>query len=203
MTIQLWAAYALTELTLSLMPGPAVLFVASQGTQSGARGGMVAALGVVVGNSVYFGLSALGLGSLLLASATVFGVLRWVGVAYLVLLGARLILRKESMTPAADAPPTGSAFARGMVTQLANPKALVFFTAVLPPFVTPGRGAAMQFAILGTTSIVVEYPVLVLYAWVAGRVRCVVSRRMTRWRDRFAGALLVSTGARLALSRPL
>jgi threonine/homoserine/homoserine lactone efflux protein len=61
----------------------------------------------------------------------------------------------------------------------------------------------MQFAILGTTSIVVEYPVLVLYAWVAGRVRRLVSRRMTRWRDRFAGALLVSTGARLALSRPL
>ena len=163
---------------------------------------MVAALGVVVGNSVYFGLSALGLGSLLAASATVFGVLRWLGVAYLVFLGSRLIFRKQSTTQSAnEQPPKGSAFVRGVVTQLANPKALVYFTVVLPPFVQPGRGAAMQFAILGATSIVVEYPVLVAYAWVASRVRRVMSRRTTRWRDRFAGALLVGTGARLALSR--
>jgi threonine/homoserine/homoserine lactone efflux protein len=59
----------------------------------------------------------------------------------------------------------------------------------------------VQFAILGTTSIVVEYPVLVVYAVIAGRVQRLVGKRTVKWRERISGALLVGTGARLALAR--
>jgi len=197
--MKLWAAYALTELALSFVPGPAVLFVASQGTLGGARRGTSAALGVVTGNSVYFALSALGLGSLLVASVRVFEVLRLIGVGYLVFLGLRLLFRRNAGARTEREPARGNSFARGLLTQLANPKALIFFTVVLPPFVSLGRGATTQFLVLGVTSALVEFPVLTLYAWIAGRMRHVMSTR-TGWRDRIAGSLLVGTGARLALS---
>jgi len=200
--MRLWAAYALTELALSFVPGPAVLLVASQGTMSGTRRGAFAALSVVVGNSVYFAVSALGLGSILIASAAAFDVLRWIGVAYLVFLGLRLATKRGAKSFPDDEPVRGRPFVRGIVTQLANPKALVFFTIVLPPFVTPRRGAAAQFALLGATSVVIELPVLVLYGWLASRMRGLLAGR-TKWRDRVAGTLIVGTGARLAFLRGL
>lgn len=200
MSIRVWAAYALTEFLLSLVPGPAVLFVASQGTQNGARHGALGAAGVVAGNSAYFALSALGLGAVLLASASVFNVMRFIGVAYLAFLGVRLIFAKQG-TACDTRAPSGNAFVRGAITQLANPKAILFFTVVLPPFVSPGHGAALQFAVLGVTSIVVEFPVLVVYAWLGSRLRHLVTGRHAWWRDRAAGALLVGTGARLAFLR--
>jgi len=200
--MRLYLAYALTELALSFVPGPAVFFVASQGTLGGARRGTLGALGIVVGNSVYFALSALGLGSLIVASSTAFGVLRWVGVAYLTLIGLRLVLRRNTLTPDPKQPPSGNAFVRGVVTQLANPKALIYFTVVLPPFVSSSRGTMLQFVVLGVTSALIEFPVLTFYGWIAGRMRTAIGRR-PRGRDRIAGALLIGTGARLALVRSL
>ena len=93
---------------------------------------------------------------------------------------------------------TRSFFVQGLWTQLLNPKALLFFTALLPQFIAPEQGAlAVQFLTLAVVSITVELPVLLLYGWLADRGRQRLSPRLTLLGGRAAGALLVGTGVSL------
>ncbi len=92
MTLATILLFALTELALSVSPGPAVFLVVSQGMKAGFRGSLRGTLGVVTGELIFFILSALGLGALLLASQPVFTLVKWLGALYLVYLGLELIL---------------------------------------------------------------------------------------------------------------
>jgi homoserine/homoserine lactone efflux protein len=184
------------ELVLCLTPGPAVLLVISQAMRRGFRASLRGALGILAGNSIYFALSAVGLGALLIASARVFEVLRWLGAAYLVLLGLKMIFARKQ--PDSGAPMLEErSFMQGLVTQLANPKAIVFFTALLPQFVDPKAGRLpLQFLILGMISIFIELPVLAAYGFLADRGRELYGRH-GRWVERFAGGFLVAAGVKL------
>jgi homoserine/homoserine lactone efflux protein len=195
--------FAATELLLSLTPGPAVLLVVSQGIRRGFRSSTRGAAGILTGNAIYFALSAAGLGALLLASKRVFDILQIAGAAYLALLGLKMLIRPGRVSD--DVPvrtndrETGS-FVQGLVTQLANPKAIVFFTALLPQFVDPTRAVAMQFVILGVISILVELPVLLLYGFAADRGRARYGKHAPVF-ERLAGACLIAAGAKLAAMR--
>jgi threonine/homoserine/homoserine lactone efflux protein len=192
--------FALMELVLCLTPGPAVLLVISQAMRRGFRASFRGALGILAGNSLYFALSAVGLGALLLASARVFDALRWFGAAYLVLIGLKMIFTRKE--PETGAPQTEErSFVQGLVTQLANPKAVVFFTALLPQFVDPKAGALpFQFLILGVISIFIELPVLCAYGFLADRGRELYGRH-GKWVERAAGGFLVAAGLKLAATR--
>lgn len=200
MSVSSLILFAAMELVLCLTPGPAVLLVISQAMRRGFRASLRGALGILAGNSLYFALSAVGLGALLIASARVFEVLRWLGAAYLVLLGLKMIFARKQ--PAADAPATEErSFMQGLVTQLANPKAIVFFTALLPQFVDPKAGRLpLQLLILGAISIVIELPVLAAYGFLADRGRELYGRH-GRWVERIAGGFLVAAGVKLAATR--
>jgi homoserine/homoserine lactone efflux protein len=194
--------FAATELLLSLTPGPAVLLVISQGIRRGFRSSTRGAAGILTGNAIYFALCAAGLGALLLASKRVFDLLQIAGAAYLALLGLKMLLlpdRVDERVDVSDARGAGS-FVQGLLTQLANPKAIVFFTALLPQFVDPARPVAMQFVILGVISIVVELPVLLLYGYAADRGRARYGRHAPLF-QRLAGACLIAAGAKLAAMR--
>jgi threonine/homoserine/homoserine lactone efflux protein len=193
--------FAATEFLLSLTPGPAVLLVVSQGMRRGFRTSTRGAAGILTGNALYFALSAAGLGALLLASKRVFAVMQIVGAGYLVLLGLKMLVwpaREEE----GDAPKEGNVgpFLQGLVTQLANPKAIVFFAALLPQFVDPTRPVAVQFLVLGVISISVELPVLLMYGFAADRGRALY-RKHSRMFERLAGACLIAAGAKLAAMR--
>jgi threonine/homoserine/homoserine lactone efflux protein len=192
--------FAAMELVLCFTPGPAVLLVVSQAMKRGFRPSMGGAFGILTGNGLYFALSAAGLGALLIASRTVFEVIKWIGAGYLILLGLKMIF--IAPPPADDAPPasTGGNFLQGLVTQLANPKAIVFFTALLPQFIDPNGPVTLQFVVLGLISTVIELPVLAFYAFAADRGRALY-RRHTRLIERIAGGLLVAAGAKLAATR--
>jgi threonine/homoserine/homoserine lactone efflux protein len=192
--------FSAMEVVLCFTPGPAVLLVVSQSMQRGLRPSLRGALGILTGNAIYFALSAAGLGAILIASRTLFEVLRWFGAGYLVVIGARMILRPAS---ASNAPPTRRAlgtFAQGLLTQLANPKAIVFFTALLPQFIDPHGPVTLQFVILGILSTVIEFPVLATYAFAADRGRAAYSRHAPLI-ERLAGACLIAAGAKLAMTR--
>ncbi|HEX8411160.1 MAG TPA: LysE family translocator [Thermoanaerobaculia bacterium] len=194
--------FAATELLLSLTPGPAVLLVVSQGMRRGAAVSRRGAAGILTGNAIYFALSAAGLGALLIASKRVFDVLQLAGAAYLVLLGVKMLLwpgREEVSLEVSEGRGT-KAFMQGLLTQLANPKAIVFFTALLPQFVDPAKPVAMQFVILGVISIVVELPVLLLYGYAADHGRAIYGKHAPLV-ERLAGACLVAAGAKLAAMR--
>lgn len=196
--------FAATELLLSMTPGPAVLLVVSQGIRRGYRSSTRGAAGILTGNALYFALSAAGLGALLIASKRVFDVLQIAGAAYLVLIGLKMLIKparpvEQSERAIEDVSHAGS-FVQGLLTQLANPKAIVFFTALLPQFIDPTRPVAMQLLILGVISIVVELPVLLLYGYAADRGRARYGKHAALF-ERLAGACLIAAGAKLASMR--
>lgn len=195
--------FAATEFLLSLTPGPAVLLVVSQGIRRGFRSSTRGAAGILTGNAIYFALSAAGLGALLLASKRVFDVLQIAGAAYLVLLGLKMLIkpaRADDGVPVTTNDRETGSFVQGLLTQLANPKAIVFFTALLPQFVDPTRAVAMQFVILGVISIVVELPVLLMYGFAADRGRARYGKHAPLF-ERLAGACLIAAGSKLAAMR--
>lgn len=196
--------FLLTQLAMALSPGPAVLLTVSHAARHGTRAGALAATGIVTGTALWVVLSALGLTALLLASPLAFAVVKWVGAAYLVVLGLRLAFGRAAAPARADAPPAERrVMVQGVVTQLANPKAMIFFGALLPQFIDPARDALPQLALLGAITVVDEWLVLLGYAWVADRsARLAHGPRALAWFDRIAGGLLLGAGAKLALLAP-
>jgi len=203
MTLTTWLLFVLMETPLCLTPGPAVLFVFAHGLRYGRAKAIWANLGILAGNAFYFVLSATGLGMLVKASHEAFLFVKWAGAAYLIFLGVRMMWSGAGVphalegAPEARTTPGGAhIFGRGILLQLANPKALIFFTAFLPQFVTPGAPIARQMLILGVTSTVLEFFILAGYGWFASRL----SGRFARYINRAAGAMLVACGAGLALT---
>jgi threonine/homoserine/homoserine lactone efflux protein len=206
MSGEIWLLFALTETVLCFTPGPAVLLVLSQGLARGTASSLWANLGILAGNTMYFILSASSLGALLVASYDLFALIRWGGAVYLVWLGVTTFRGRSSVLsvapPGATARGRGRIFANGFVLQAANPKALVFFTALLPQFIDPGGDVVVQVAILALTSVVIEFMVLLGYGALAGRLTVWASRpRLRVLTNRVAGALLVTAGVGTAALR--
>lgn len=205
MTIEAWALFCLTELLLCLNPGPSALLVISLGLTRGQSAGVLATVGVLAANAVYFTLSASGLVAVHSLSAEAFLAIKWVGAAYLIWLGARMILRSFRVQDAGRFWSAGvsvrRSFWQGFVTQGANPNLLVYFTAILPQFVDPARPLAGQVAILACSSFVIEFTVLSLYSALAFRAGRRATRRFRLVAERLGGGLLVAAGAGLASLR--
>jgi homoserine/homoserine lactone efflux protein len=208
MSVESWLMFCLTETVLSFTPGPAVLLVLSLSLSRGAASGFRASLGILSANAMYFVISATGLGALILASWELFTVMKWLGAAYLIWRGARMIVSsKRSLVPGRldPDPARGKAalgsFPYGFLTQGANPKALVFFTAILPQFINPQRAIGAQLTILGVSSIVIELVVLSIYVAACRRTRGFAQRaRFAVPLERVGGALLIGAGMRLAVT---
>jgi len=195
-----------TETALCLTPGPAVLFVVSQGLSYGAARSLWANFGILAANALYFVLSALGLGAVLLTSHSVFLLIRWAGAAYLIFLGLRTFLGKGEAFAEFPAPAVNTGLGRrlllrGVVLQAVNPKSLIFFTALLPQFIDPKGPVGWQVLILGVSSVVVEFFVLCGYGLFAGRAAGLAKEpRYARLTNRLAGACLILAATGVALA---
>ena len=147
MTFKTWLLFLVMETALSLSPGPAVFYTVSQGVRGALRRTLPAAAGILTANGIYFALSATSLGAIIAASARFFTVAKWVGAAYLVYLGLKALrsanidaLRLRWMeTPKKRDQDLRSVYLGALTLQLANPKALLFFLALLPQFIDPGN----------------------------------------------------------------
>ena len=194
---ELWLAFVATEGLLCVTPGPAVLMVIAHGLRRGVPAGLCATLGILSGNTFYFALSATSLGALIAASYEMFLVVKWAGAAYLIWLGIAMFRGRSSPMSANPAQklPLLRVFANGVALQLANPKALLFFIALLPQFIEPGQPIMPQIIILGVTSVVLEFLALLAYGIVASRCRVAVARsQYARLTDRIAGSCLIGAG---------
>jgi homoserine/homoserine lactone efflux protein len=205
MSFETWLLFCVTEAVLCITPGPAVLLVVSMALTRGPSAGFGASLGILVANAAYFAISATSLGALLLASSELFAVVKWAGAAYLIWTGTRMLLATGSSDEASPEQPQTrrlGAFSYGVLTQGANPKAIVFFSAILPQFVDPRGPIGVQLLVLGISSIVIELLVLSLYVAACGRARGLSrNSRVTRPLARMGGVLLIGAGARLAFYR--
>jgi homoserine/homoserine lactone efflux protein len=203
MTFKTWLLFLVMETALSLSPGPAVFYVVSQGARGALRRSTPAALGIIAANAIYFSLSATSLGAIIAASARFFAIAKWAGAAYLIYLGIKA-LRSAGSSHAVDLGVSSPAekgdrrrvFLGALTLQLANPKALLFFLALLPQFIDPTRAVVPQMLILAATSMLPEFCILVSYGWLAHRAlhasaKFGMSRNMNRWLAWIEGAGLL------------
>lgn len=204
MTWTIWGWYLLTELVVDLSPGPAVFFVVSQALRGGLRRSLWGALGIISVNVLFFLLSAVGLTAMLVASHELFQVVKWVGAAYLVWVGIQTFRGEGTValapTNGPDAGPSGAAtYWRGVVLQFANPKAIIFFTALLPQFIRPNEPVFRQMFVLCMTAVVAELIVLFGYGLLAGSLSTIARQpRYAKITNRVSGALLIGAGAGVA-----
>jgi homoserine/homoserine lactone efflux protein len=205
MSWETWVLFLITETLLCLSPGPAVLLVLSQALTRGPRGSMLSSAGILSANTLYFVLSATSLGALLVASYDLFFLVKWIGAAYLIYLGASAFFEKSSvLVVSRDAAEAGTwkLFGNGFVLQAANPKNLLFFTAILPQFIDVARPLGSQIVILGVTSVVLEFFILLGYGLLASRAtRLAAQQRFAAWTNRLAGSMLIGAGLGLVALR--
>lgn len=202
---------------LNLTPGPDVLYIVSNALKSGTRAGIVAGLGITTGCFMHIFAAAVGVGALLATSAMAFTVLKWLGAAYLMWMGVRILLSRpsgEGGSAAAIAAAQGGAlsgaatslskvFLGGFWTNVLNPKVAIFFLAFVPQFISPGsENKALVFVLLGVLFNVNAIPVNTGWAlaagWMARRVGTV--QRAMHWMDRAAGFMFVGFGLKLAMT---
>jgi threonine/homoserine/homoserine lactone efflux protein len=183
---QLYIAYLGVMFVFVITPGPAILFAVATGVQQGAPGVALATAGMNLGNVVWYIAAALGLSALAATFPTAFEVLRWAGIAYLVWLGLRnLWAARHAEAPHGSAIRfTGRPFRDGLVVQLANPKALLFMTGVLPPFIAPDRPLWPQIALFAAASITFDVIAMMAY----GLGGAAFAHRLTQPRARRAFA---------------
>jgi threonine/homoserine/homoserine lactone efflux protein len=200
--------FILSGLLLNIAPGPDNAYIVGRSVQIGWRGGAAAALGISTGCLVHVFAAAAGLSALLMASAAVFTLVKWVGAAYLCFLGIMMLLSRppaaaaDAVTAMHDPVSLRQVFWQGALTNVLNPKVALFFIAFLPQFVAaeaPLKGLA--FLLLGVIFIFNStlwcLGVAAFAARAAGRVR--QSGRAMAWVNRGLGGLFVFLGARIAL----
>jgi homoserine/homoserine lactone efflux protein len=199
MTFDTWLTFTILEFFLCLTPGPAVLFVTTTAAARGLRAGLIATAGILTSNVMYFVISGTGVAALLLASPVLFNILRWGGGAYLLLLGADMLFRAPAPQAEATAAPGDISILHGFMIQTLNPKAIAFFSALLPQFIDPAVAVLPQMTILTVTSVLVEAGVMAFYIWLVLRFGKQAGARGHLWFRRLGGAFLVLAAIRLAL----
>ena len=201
------ALFAGAALALLVVPGPAVVYIVSQSIEHGRRAGLVSMLGVQVGGLVHVAAAALGLSALLVQSALAFNVVKYAGAAYLIFLGLRRLLTREAEPPTGARAPRrlDRLFRQGIVVNVLNPKAALFFFAFLPQFVAVDEGAVgFQIAVLGLVFILLAVVSDGLYAVAAGTASGWLrgSRHFVRAERWVTGTVLVGLGVTAALTSP-
>ena len=198
------AFLVVTTLT-SFVPGPAVIFVMSQAAWRGPRAGVLAGLGIQTSNATYFLLSGLGLASIIAASGTAFMIVKWLGAAYLLWLGLTAI-RQSFRKDMSSALPVGrqsfSGYRDGFLVGFSNPKAILYFVALLPQFIDPARGILEQTVVLGVIAVTIDFIADVAYALAGGALSRTLNRpSIRRWFERGIGGVFVGLSAAAALYR--
>lgn len=193
------ALFTAGEILFSLAPGPTVIMISAYGFRGGLRDALAAMTGTQVGNALWYVLCAAGLGALTTAWPTAFVLLRYLGAAYLIWLGATSLY--HSLYPAPDrAGPRlrASPFMQAVLTQLGNPKAMLFFLAFVPQFLNPAAALLPQYATLFAITVIGEGVILAGYGWLAAAGGRMAPGHAT-WRERIGGAVMVLLGLWFAL----
>lgn len=208
MSCQFLLLYALTVFVASMIPGPSMLLALTHGMMHGPKKTVVSAMGNMAVTLVQASVSMVGLGTLLIASETVFQVVKYAGAAYLVYVGVTLFVSKPMVINQDDASrperetSMGKMFLQAMLVTAGNPKAIVFFTAVFPQFINPEAAFLPQFCVLLSLCGLIAFCCFMIYA-ISGSRLIAVFRQNTvgRYLNKIIGGTFVGTGIGLAASK--
>ena len=206
MDMELWFAFMVACWLIALSPGSGAILAISHGSVYGVRRTSATIAGLQTGLLVILLVAGLGVGSVLIASATAFTVLKVLGALYLMYLGIKQWRNTHGMLEGdvvqqAVAEGQGDwkkRFMTGMLTNVTNPKGIVFMVAVLPQFINASRPIALQLAIMALTMTLIDIVVMHGYAF-SGKAlrRLLVTPRAVRWQNRSFGAVFVLLGLSL------
>jgi len=196
-----------TAIVLVLTPGQDTFFIIGRSLASGRAAGVAAALGITAGSIGHTLFAALGLSALLAASPYAFAAVKFAGAAYLLYIGVRALLSRES--PVAGEGPAPSdgrwpAFRQGIITNLLNPKVALFFLALMPQFISADSDhKVVAFLVLGLSFMTLGLAWCLVLAVAAARLRSAFLRRpsLARILNRIAGTMFIALGLRLATTR--
>lgn len=196
--------YLVVLIGFVFIPGPAVVLTLARATSSGTRVGLATGCGIAVGDLVHTAMTIIGLSALIMASALMFNLVKYLGAAYLLYLGIRALLERAPahmdrgmvrITPR-------RAFREAVIAEILNPKSAMFFLAFLPQFVRPENGSvALQLAILGALFVGMGLVATVVFAVSAGALGSFLRRHpaVLRWQNKVVGCIYCALGIRLAL----
>jgi threonine/homoserine/homoserine lactone efflux protein len=203
MSLAVYLSFVGTSLLFCLIPGPSVCFTIAHAIRHGGRRTLPTILGQATANALQLLVIAVGLSSILERSVVFCTGFRLAGAAYLIYLGARTFTAPEP--PFGDQTVSvrgrGNGFLDGLVVCGTNPKALVYYAAFLPQFMSPLAESTQQLLVLGSSSLLIVVLVLLLYTALAAQARhWLLERGLWRAQTRASGTLIIAAGATLALA---
>jgi homoserine/homoserine lactone efflux protein len=193
-------AFVIAAAALALVPGPTVTVIIANSLKHGPRAGLANVAGTQVGVAIWLVIATLGLGAALKVMGLWFDLLRYAGAAYLVWMGLKLYHSKGDLAVATErARPNGSFFLQGFVVILSNPKMLVLFGALIPPFIPKDADVMTSTLTLGLTFAVIAAIGDSTYAILAGGAGRWLSQRRIRLLEIISGSCLIGGAAWMVL----
>jgi len=201
MALSVWASFVGLSFLYCLLPGPSVWFTIGHSLRHGPAKTSISILGQLAGNALYIALACLGLGGLVANAGKVFQIVKFGGAAYIVYLGIRLILSRDSPFErdiGSEGKSRGRCFLDGFAVCGLNPKTLVYYAALLPQFVLPRFDKRIQLVLLGLGSMAIAFAALMIYSLAAERARLILMRKnLRRYGNTVVGSLFILAGLML------
>ncbi len=203
MSFEFYSLFFVTTVLLIMVPGPSAMVAASQGGALQSNKAGLGVLGIASGDAIFFVLSATGIATLILASSTLFLIIKWLGVAFLVYLGLMALFAKGSSLQlggfkTSDQPK--KLFIQGLTIQMSNPKALMYFSALLPQFIDPNAPIFTQLMLMGATVFIADLLVYSGYAYLGAHLaRKPLKSWVVHLVNKTAGLALLYTGIKMAM----
>ena len=206
MALTTWTAYFFASILIALSPGSGAVLAMSHGLRYGVRRTQATIFGLQAGLLVILLVAGAGVGSLLVASELAFSVVKTLGASYLIYIGWMQWRSTQALAgDDAASPPkhtqslsTRKLFLTGLLTNVTNPKGILFMVAVLPQFIDPLRPLWLQLLLMAVTTVVVDLVVMHGYAYAASRLQKLFKNAQAlKWQNRVFGGLLMAVGAGL------
>jgi threonine/homoserine/homoserine lactone efflux protein len=197
-------AFVIAAVLLAISPGPGIAYVVARTVAGGRAEGLASCFGTGIGGMLHVIAAALGLSLIIAQSAVAFNLVKYLGAAYLVYMGIRLLLRKDQASTVAPVASQGArrALGEGIMVEALNVKTALFFLAFLPQFVAPGESLAPQLVLLGSICVALNTTVDVIAVFAADRLLKSDIARAARARllTKASGVTMLGLGVTLALA---
>ncbi|NQW09060.1 MAG: LysE family translocator [Alphaproteobacteria bacterium] len=203
MTLDAWVSFAILWFLLGLPVGPNAIVTMTTSARDGLRAGLLTATGITLAGALHGTFALTGVGALLSAVPDALTILKWLGGAYLALIGIRLWRRggRPVDPPSGSTPRIRSHVARGMLVSLSNPQAILTYLAVFPIVINANAPLAPQLMVLFPTALGIVFANYTMYALFGAQVAHLLSSARRRcWFDRGAGGLMVGSAVALTIS---
>jgi threonine/homoserine/homoserine lactone efflux protein len=198
-----FGAFVAAFVVLLFIPGPGNLAIITSTTKGGLMGGLAATFGLMAGDQILMWLAVAGVAAVLTAYPPAFHAVQWLGAAYLMWLGLRMLAARPGAKPVIDIKPHHY-FQQALTITVLNPKAIVFYMAFFPLFIDPAQHQGMlTFSVMALTVAVLAFlycfGVVLLTHFLAERLRA--NPRISGFLEKMAGVFLIAFGLRLAVTR--